>query len=52
MSSAETDRREETTMRYMHGLPGAGSRAMAALQAFDQEHHRSTAEPPISGSAS
>jgi integrase len=44
--------RLETTMRYMHLLPGAGSRAVEALQAFDKEHHRSTATPPIAGSAS
>ena len=44
--------RLETTMRYMHLLPGAGTRAVEALQAFDQEHHRSTAAPPITGSVS
>ncbi len=39
-----------TTMRYMHMIPGAASRAVAALESFDhagapeaQEHHRSTA---------
>jgi len=28
--------RIETTMRYMHLIAGAGSRAMAALESFDR----------------
>ena len=44
--------RIETTMRYMHGLPGAGSRAVAALESFDQEQSRSEVDPSISESAS
>ncbi|KIG14351.1 Site-specific recombinase, phage integrase family protein [Enhygromyxa salina] len=44
--------RLDTTMKYMHLIPGAGGQAIAALQAFDLGQDRGREEGPITGSAS
>lgn len=44
--------RLETTMRYMHLMPGAGTQAIAALEAFDLGQDRGRVQGPITGSAS
>ena len=42
-----------TSLRYMHALSGSGERAVAALEAFDQqEQSKSEVPPPIANSAS